>query len=58
MVWEIKQVIQTSGADSQKDPDNIRKQVTEACGLRWNAVCGENRMHGVKWGKTTRNRTC
>ena len=24
--------------------------------LRWNAVCGESRMHGVKWGKTTLNR--
>ena len=22
--------------------------------LRWNAVCGESRMHGVKWGKTAR----
>ena len=21
---------------------------------RWNAVCGESRMHGVEWGKTRR----
>ena len=25
---------------------------------RWNAVCGESRMHGVMEGKTTRNKWC
>ena len=29
----------------------IRRKITND---RWNAVCGENRMHGVTWGKTWR----
>ena len=39
-----------------KKRSNFRGAKGHSCNLQWNAVCGESRMHGVKWGKTTRNR--